>query len=332
MRLITANRGLLLTKTHNRVIDNGVPRVASVVPDTGPTAGGTSVTIYGRNFTGTTGVTFDVSSATSVVVVNDSVITCTTPAHASGVVDVSVTNTYGTGTKTNGFEYSSVFDPATLVLTVWVRGAYAGSPWVGEASAGSSGSRNLTEATNPASVGAALNGFNTADFDGTNDVLTNGTAISTLLSASAWSFWDLVNIDAIDTDNALSYNNDVLAFGTGAFWGVHLKSNGGSPLVQAYQWDGAEKKAEASISTGSWALVQAKYDGTNIKVRVNSGAWQSTAAGNITTTTGTLVLGGTTAMWFDGRKADFALAATAFSDGTFDDIKSYVNSRYALSL
>lgn len=62
----------------------------SVDPATGPTAGNTDVTIYGSGFTGATGVLFDTDAATSVVVVNDYQITCKTPAHATGLVDVTV--------------------------------------------------------------------------------------------------------------------------------------------------------------------------------------------------------------------------------------------------
>jgi hypothetical protein len=226
---------------------------------------------------------------------------------------------------------SAAFDPATLTLTGWWRGSYSGSPWTGTASAGSSGSRDLTEATNPPGTGSAVNGFTPADFDGTNDVLTNATAISTLLSASAWSMWALVNLDAINTNNADVWLNDPILNDSGAFWGVHLKSGG---TVHAYQWDGASKSVSETVSTGGWALVQAKYNGTNLLLRVNSGSWQSAAAGNISTLTGTLRAGVTPTGGhaLDGKVLELALAASALSDANFDNVKSYVNSRYALSL
>lgn len=80
--------------------------VTSVTPDTGDAAGGTSVTIAGKGFTGATGVTFDGSSATSLVVVSDTSITCDTPAHAAGAVDVVVTTPGGSGTGINAFTYA----------------------------------------------------------------------------------------------------------------------------------------------------------------------------------------------------------------------------------
>lgn len=230
------------------------------------------------------------------------------------------------------------FDPATLTLTGWWRAdgstGYQNSTgtWDGVASAGGSGSRDLTEATNKPADGPALNGHTPPDFDGTNNREANATAISTMLSASAWRGWWLVNCDAIATNSATSYLNDCIMDDSGGFWGIFLRANGGSPLVYAYQWDGAEKKAQESISTGGWALIQARYDGTNIRLKVNSGSVQTAAAGNISTTTGTIRCGYNVTTAFNGRMADIGLLASAGSDADFDDIRSYVNARYGLSL
>lgn len=66
--------------------------VTAIQPQSGSTQGGTRVRITGSNFTDTATVTFDGSAATEVDV-SDTVINCTTPGpHASGAVDVSVTN------------------------------------------------------------------------------------------------------------------------------------------------------------------------------------------------------------------------------------------------
>jgi len=86
------------------------PTVTDVNPGSGPGAGGTSVTITGTGFYGVPGVSLTVTfggnaCTTNIVVVNDTTITCDTPSHADGFVDVSVTTDSGTGTLTNGFEY-----------------------------------------------------------------------------------------------------------------------------------------------------------------------------------------------------------------------------------
>jgi hypothetical protein len=85
----------------------------------------------------------------------------------------------------------AVFDPATLSLTGWWRAAYAGSPWAPTASAGTSGTANRdlgvdSGAATP-SVGTALNGLDTADFDGSTQSMADGdSTLDTYVSAAAY--------------------------------------------------------------------------------------------------------------------------------------------------
>jgi len=72
------------------------PAVTTISPTSGPATGGTLVTIHGTLFTGATGVSFGGIPATDFIVDNDSQITATTPAHAAGSADVTVTNAGGT--------------------------------------------------------------------------------------------------------------------------------------------------------------------------------------------------------------------------------------------
>jgi len=83
------------------------PTVASVVPSTGQTAGGTEVTVTGNGFDENgLSVTFGGTSATDITVVSPIEITCATPA-GTGTVDVVVTNTESglAGTLTGGYSY-----------------------------------------------------------------------------------------------------------------------------------------------------------------------------------------------------------------------------------
>ncbi len=78
------------------------------MPSSGTSLGATSVTLTGTGFlnngAGTNTVTFDGAAAINVVVVNDTTITCDTPAGTPGAsVDVVVTNDNGTATLTGGY-------------------------------------------------------------------------------------------------------------------------------------------------------------------------------------------------------------------------------------
>jgi IPT/TIG domain len=79
----------------------------TVTPNTGPVAGGTSVTLGGMGYTGATSVTIGGASATNITVVDDNTITCTTPAGTAGAADITVSGgDGGTGTLTGGFTYA----------------------------------------------------------------------------------------------------------------------------------------------------------------------------------------------------------------------------------
>jgi hypothetical protein len=82
------------------------PTVSSVAPASGPTSGGTAVTITGANFAVGATVTVGGSAATGVTVVSSTTITATTPAHAAGTVSVTVTNADAhSGTLASAFTY-----------------------------------------------------------------------------------------------------------------------------------------------------------------------------------------------------------------------------------
>lgn len=81
--------------------------IDSVTPATGPAAGGTNVVIKGTNFGGATAVTFGGTAATNVKVVDETTITCTTPAKTAGPYAVAVTDDSGVATKASpAFTYA----------------------------------------------------------------------------------------------------------------------------------------------------------------------------------------------------------------------------------
>ena len=96
------------------------PTITSVSPSSGSTSGGTAITITGTGFANGAAVKVGGTSATSVVVVNSTSITATTPAGTAGPQDVVVTNTdAGTVTSTGGFTYTALAGtaPTTLAAT-----------------------------------------------------------------------------------------------------------------------------------------------------------------------------------------------------------------------
>ncbi len=82
------------------------PTVSSIAPNTGATAGGTSVTITGSGFTSNATVTFGAVSATGVVVNSSTSITVPSPSQAAGVVNVEVSTIGGTSTAITADQFT----------------------------------------------------------------------------------------------------------------------------------------------------------------------------------------------------------------------------------
>lgn len=83
--------------------------VKSVSPISGPSAGGTTVTISGDSFQSGVSVTFGGLAATSVTLSSSSSIVAVTPEHSSGSTTITVTNSNGqSATLSSGFTFHSV--------------------------------------------------------------------------------------------------------------------------------------------------------------------------------------------------------------------------------
>jgi len=100
------------TDSQNATLSNGysyinpAPKVTSIAPTSGPTAGGASVTITGTGFLSGATVSLGGAAATGVNVVNSTSITATTAAHTAGVVSVVVTNSDSqNSTLANAYTY-----------------------------------------------------------------------------------------------------------------------------------------------------------------------------------------------------------------------------------
>lgn len=87
--------------------------INSLTPSIGSTFGGDAVTLAGVGFLAGSTVAFDGVPATDVVVVSPASITCKTPAHAAGLVDVVVTLPNNTPARLNN---AFTFDPNAGVM------------------------------------------------------------------------------------------------------------------------------------------------------------------------------------------------------------------------
>ena len=94
-------------------------KITSIEPDRGSLAGGTPVTIKGGGFAAGIGVLFGDSAPSAFTIVNESLITTVTPAHAKGVVDVSVFDAEGqSATLPGAFTYLTPEEAGLFVRSI----------------------------------------------------------------------------------------------------------------------------------------------------------------------------------------------------------------------
>jgi hypothetical protein len=100
------------------------PTVTSINPNSGPTTGGTPVTITGANFTGATSVMFGSTAATGVTVNNGTSISATSPA-GTGTVDITVTTPAGISATSSAdqFTYTTTTPAASQTVLVFTIGS-----------------------------------------------------------------------------------------------------------------------------------------------------------------------------------------------------------------
>ncbi|MEV0363741.1 beta strand repeat-containing protein [Nocardia fusca] len=122
-----------------------VPTLTTLVPSSGPVAGGTTVVLTGTGLTGATAVTFGGTPATSFTVNSATQITAVAPA-GSGTVQVTVTTAGGVS---NGLVYAYVVVP-TLITDVPNVGPVAGGTTVVLTGTGLTGASAVTFGGTPA--------------------------------------------------------------------------------------------------------------------------------------------------------------------------------------
>ncbi len=169
------------------------PVIRSCTPNSGSTGGGTSITIAGDFFTNTNGVNVGGTGVSNLTVVNDNTITCVTPAHAAGLVDIVVNKTGGfglTGTLFDGFTYNLT---PTSVSTI-ARQTPAGAD------------TNATSVTFRVTFAASIGGVSTANFT-VNAVGVTGASVTGVTGVGTQ--WDVtVNTGTGDGTIRLDMAND----------------------------------------------------------------------------------------------------------------------------
>ena len=217
-----------------------LPRLTSVAPNTGLTAGGTAVTLTGTGFTGATNVTFGGTAATNRVVVNSTTITCTTPAGTAGAKSVLVTTPAGTNAANTLFTYVA---PPTLTSVSPNSGSTAGGSAVTLTGTGFTGATNVTFGGTAA----------------TNRVVVNATTITCTTPARAAGTASVVVTTPAGTNVANSLYTYVIPAVYGAAPNFLAGTQPVSVAVDDFNGDGKRD------------LAVANFGSINVSIRLGTG-------------------------------------------------------------
>lgn len=316
------------------------PTVASCSPSTGDVAGGTSVVITGTGFLPSATVTVGGNSATGVTYLSPTNLIITTPAGSIGSVDVVVTNTSTgqSGTGASVFTYTNSWNPSVLSLTGWWRD-YSGSPWNGASSAGTSGSNNLSAPGTAPTVGSPVNGHTPAVIvPASSTYLSSGSSkMDTFVASSSYSAAVLLYASSASAYGSDEYDNPGVFCSGGAgatIWGAASFSTSG---VSSWHYNAGWPGQTVSCGTGAWHLAQIRYStASGQEVKIDSGSWNVVSIGDITysLTSESMQIGAnySASKFFDGNVLEALVTNTYLSDTDFNNIKTYMNNRYSLSL
>ena len=162
------------------------------------------------------------------------------------------------------------------------------------------------------------------DLDGTDDYFTLGS-LGAFITASAFTFFAVIIVDAIDTDHSVNmYQNDCLigvsssvcAFGS-------MRSTG--PVIGAYIYD---VHAPVTIAYSTPYVMMNRLDGGSIYTSINGGTEASVVSGD-SGTTGDVYLGrASVANYFNGQVGELFIYSSVRSTGEITALNTYLSEKW----
>lgn len=222
-------------------------------------------------------------------------------------------------------------DPTTLPLTSFFRD-YSGGAWAGTTTTGTSASKTMSVVGSPPTTGTPVGGHTPASFSGSQSLRDTGHTATDYISLTKYRAWFLVDAASLAADAGAPYLNAGLLTESTGEWGAYVY---GTPdTAAAYHDSGGYKITTGTISTGSWVLVDIRYDGTTLTVAINGVDGVSVTAGTLASAGGIVILGSNFlgAVGFIGDMLEAATCDDDLPATTPAMLVAYVNNRYGLSL
>lgn len=313
------------------VVGGPAPVITSLDHEIAPPAGGTTVNVTGTDFVA--GCTCEIMAGasvagTGVVTFNDSTsLSVVMPAVSSGLYTFRITNPDDQFDEhSNWFEYWS---PAQLSLAAWLKGPYAGRPWLPTASAGTSASTgNWTNASDGVapSVGSAVNGVTPAAFDGVDDSLAAVNSTTDFVTTMAGAVFAVFKRPATPPAAATDFYDDPAIWSESSGNAAFVVTSSG---VRVGAYNGGSKQTASIACSSGWHTGAMRWDGTDVRCRLDTTDATPVAVAGAVSFAGTMILGlnYSGAKFFAGEILDF-IAASALDDATLDKLRLYYRAIY----
>ncbi|MGE4276270.1 MAG: Ig-like domain-containing protein [Lawsonibacter sp.] len=284
------------------------PAVTSVSPASGTTAGGTSVTITGTNFTGATEVMFGTTAAASYTVNSATQITATSPAYAAGAVDITVTTVGGTSATSANDQFTFVSAPeiniqgnGTSIASGDSTPSETDHTNFGSVAAASGTVARIFTIQNPGTAALMLSGTPLVDIGGTNaaDFSVTSAPSSSIAAAGSTTFQITFDPAAVGTRSAtisIANNDSDENPYTFSVQGTGLNT---APAVSGLPFDITVVEDTASnVDLSAAAFSDVDGDALTVTLTASAGTFTAASGGSVIAEgsgTKTLTLSGTAA-------------------------------------
>lgn len=214
------------------------PSILNVSPTSGPTTGGTQVTITGSGFAAGSKVMFGTTAAATVI--SGSKIVASSPAGSAGTMNITVTNPGGlSATAASGFTYSSQSGETVLLADDFNEGSIDTTKWVPNDlfSGFTDSSLQVGEAGGQLDVGPLKQSTSGSHYDG-------------LRSASTFDFSNsYAYVELITTPSSLTAADAMLTVGSDVQHYYRIYYEGGNIVCQRNA--GGTKSVLATVAYNS---------------------------------------------------------------------------------
>ncbi len=256
------------------IVINTTPTVTAVSPTGGPTAGGTTVTITGTNFTPASTVNFGSVPGTGVVFVSLTTLTAVSPPEPAGAVDVIVTTAGGTSAANPNDQFTFVAAP-TVTAVAPTSGPSTGGTTVTITGTGFTAASTVNFGNTAATSVTFITATQLTAVDPAGTGVVDVTVATPLGGTSATSSADQFTYDAATNTNVTSTPASPITQGTSITFTATITGSPSVGTVTFYGGPGLTNEIGSPVNVSNGSATSAADTtlpvGTDIITAVYSG-------------------------------------------------------------